>query len=149
MVYNGLGQRLEMTAFADGQSLTTQYLLDSQSSAAPLAATANGESTFYLYGLGAAAERAAGWNYYLRDGLGSLRQMVDGNAEITLERSYTPWGDVLSQSGTLDPTQVARRNLPAHFPLPKPPLLWYICSGIERCPCPGAPLPLGFLSFVF
>jgi hypothetical protein len=49
MVYNGKGQRTAMSAYQDGQSLTTRYMLDSQ---ILLAASAEGATTYYLPGVG-------------------------------------------------------------------------------------------------
>ena len=53
MSYDGLGNRLEMTAYAEGQSVTTRYVLDNGQ---VLAAIAGEISTFYLYGHGPLAE---------------------------------------------------------------------------------------------
>ena len=98
MVYDGQGQRLEMTGHQAGQSLTTRYLLDGRQT---LAATANGQTTYYLNGVG---EYQADWSYYLADGTNSIRQVTDPQGQITFTRSYTPWGEVLEQSGQADLT---------------------------------------------
>jgi RHS repeat-associated protein len=100
MAYNGLGQRLSMTAHQGEVSLTTQYLLDLPANARPLAATANSQTTFYLYGNGPVAELKATWTYYLPDGTNTVRQLTDPTGAVTLARSYTPWGELLEQSGT-------------------------------------------------
>ena len=53
MVYNGMGQRLQMTAWAEGLSLTTDYTLDMASGASDLlSANTSGNATFYLYARG-------------------------------------------------------------------------------------------------
>ncbi len=39
-------------------------------------------------------------NISLGDALGSVRQIVDSFGDVTLEKSYTPFGEVLSESGT-------------------------------------------------
>ena len=44
-------------------------------------------------------EQAAGWAYHLGDALGSVRQLVDASASVSLARSYEPFGDPLSSAG--------------------------------------------------
>jgi len=101
MQYNGLGGRQSMTAWQGGQSLSTQYVLDVARSGAVRAATANAQTTFYLYGsAGPVAELTDAWAYYLPDGTRTVRQLSDPEGIVTLARSYTPWGEVLTQSGT-------------------------------------------------
>ena len=96
MVYNGQGQRLLLTAHQEGQSLTTNYLLDGNTL---LAATANGASTHYLPGMG---EHKQGWSYSLADGTNSVRQLTSPAGAVTLSRSFTPWGELLRLTGTGD-----------------------------------------------
>ena len=97
MAYDGLGNRLEMTAHAEGQSVTTRYVLDGSQ---VLAAIAGANSTFYLYGHGPLAELTDAWAYPLVDGSRTARQLVDASGEVVLASSYTPWGDTLSVSGS-------------------------------------------------
>jgi hypothetical protein len=61
-----------------------------------LAATANGQTSYYLPGIG---EYQADWRYYLPDGLGSVRQLTGEQGQVTGARSFTPWGELLGQSG--------------------------------------------------
>jgi YD repeat-containing protein len=96
MDYNGLGQRLSLTAHEAGQSLTSQSLLDGQTL---LAATVGAQSTFYLPGIG---EHGQDWRYYLADGTNSVRQLVDQQGAVVLSRSFTPWGVTLEQAGEED-----------------------------------------------
>jgi hypothetical protein len=42
MQYDGLGQRLEMTAYSPDMSITTQYVVDPMLGSQPLMATAEG-----------------------------------------------------------------------------------------------------------
>ena len=98
MAYDGLGQRLSLTGRQAGQSLTTRYLLDGSQT---LAATANGQTTYYLSGVG---EYRADWIYYLADGTNTARQITDPQGQVTFMRSFTPWGEVLEQSGQSDLT---------------------------------------------
>jgi RHS repeat-associated protein len=93
MSYNGLGQRLSMTA----SNVTTQYVMDGNN---PLMATSNGNNTTFLYGLGAVAEKTTTWNYALPDGGNTPRQLTDADGEVTLATRYTPWGDTLELNGT-------------------------------------------------
>jgi RHS repeat-associated protein len=99
MAYNGLGDRLSLTAFQGGGSITTEYALDLLSRSSPLAATVAGQTTLYLYGLGAIAEQGAAFSYYLKDADRTARQLADPTGELTLSRSFTPWGEPLEQVG--------------------------------------------------
>jgi RHS repeat-associated protein len=66
-----------------------------------LSATSSGNTTFYLSAQGRPlAELTATWAYYLSDATQTPRQLVDATGNVTLVRTYTPWGEVLSQSGT-------------------------------------------------
>jgi len=93
MAYDGLGNRLEMTA----AGVTTQYELDN---GRVLAANAGDLTTYYLYGLVPIGEMTNAWTYSLPDGANTQRQLVNAAGEVTLASSYTPWGDTLSVSGT-------------------------------------------------
>jgi RHS repeat-associated protein len=108
MQYDGLGQRLEMSAYGMDMSITTQYVVDPMLGAQPLTATAEGQApaqnmrgqaNIYLYGLGPVAELTDAWAYPLSDGTNTPRQMTDQNGMVTLAGSYTPWGDVLDYTG--------------------------------------------------
>jgi len=65
----------------------------------PLSADANGNTTFYLYGLGEIGEKADVWNYGLHDGTNTPRQLTDLLGEVTFAARYTPWGDTLETYG--------------------------------------------------
>jgi len=55
----------------------------------------------YLYGNARIGEeQPAGWRYHLGDALGSLRQLADASVNISLTRSYEPFGDPLLTTGT-------------------------------------------------
>ena len=96
MVYDGLGNRLAMTAYTDGQSVTTQYTLDKGQT---LLAVAGEKATAYLYGLGMIGEQTDAWTYSLPDGSNTPRQLLDGTGVVTLTAAYTPWGDTLEVNG--------------------------------------------------
>jgi RHS repeat-associated protein len=89
-----------MTGYALGTSVTTTYVLDLMENARPLSATSNGNTTYYVYGLGPVAELTTEWSYSLTDGTNTPRQLTNGNGEITLAGRYTPWGDSLDYTGT-------------------------------------------------
>ncbi len=59
-------------------------------------------STFYLYGIGQIAEYGSEWSYPLRDSNASVRQSVDGNANLISASSYKPFGATLSENGTYE-----------------------------------------------
>jgi RHS repeat-associated protein len=85
--------------------VTTNYALDPTGPSTSLRTglaqvlieTTSGQNTHYLPGLAQYSGNA--WNYYLPDRLGSVRQMVDPSAAVTLARSYDPFGNVLEQVG--------------------------------------------------
>jgi RHS repeat-associated protein len=99
--YNGLGQRLSM----DAAGVIAHYVMDtstslSASSDQPLTADSAGNTTFYLYGLGAIGEKTDAWSYSLPDGTNTPRQLSNLTGEVTLSTRYTPWGDTLDTYGT-------------------------------------------------
>jgi RHS repeat-associated protein len=91
--YNGLGDRLAQTV----GGVTTNYTLDLNTGLTQV--LTDGENT-YLYGISRLAQNATDKEYFLSDALGSVRQLSDPTGAITLNRSYTPFGEVLSESGT-------------------------------------------------
>ncbi len=93
-----------MSQTANG--VTTQYTLDLNSGLTQVL-TENtpggyGDET-YLYGLARLAQVSAeSTDYFVADALGSVRQLTDAGANVTLQRSYTPYGEILHTSGTGD-----------------------------------------------
>ena len=81
-----------MSQTANG--VTTQYTLDLNSGLTQVL-TENtpggyGDET-YLYGLARLAQVSAeSTDYFVADALGSVRQLTDAGAAVTLQRSYTP-----------------------------------------------------------
>ena len=91
--YSGLGDRLRQ--IADG--VTTDYTLDIN---AGLTQVLQDNTNKYVYGnqrISQIAETQTG--YFLPDALGSMRQMTDSSADLTLAKSYDPYGNVVSSSG--------------------------------------------------
>jgi YD repeat-containing protein len=95
MSYNGLGQRLSVS----GAGQTLNYLVDQAGDDSPLAAYSSGQASYYLNGAGPLGKFNTAWNYYLPDGVNSIRQVTDLSGATLLTTSYTPWGEVLSQTG--------------------------------------------------
>ena len=97
--YNGDGARLKQIA----NGVVTTY---TQDLAAPLPvvlqAKTGTSTTKYLYSLGTRplAQNSTAWEYLLPDALGSVRQIVDANGNVTLAKSYEPYGTVLTSTGT-------------------------------------------------
>ena len=55
----------------------------------------------YIYGVGRVAQTGGtGTDYSLGDALGSVRQLVNAGGEVTLAKSYTPYGEVMSSAGS-------------------------------------------------
>jgi hypothetical protein len=96
--YNGDGVRLKQS-IAGGVTTYTQDM------AAPLPvvlqAQTDSTTTQYLYSLGPRplAQNSTAWEYLLPDALGSVRQIADANGNVTLARSYEPFGTVLTSTG--------------------------------------------------
>ncbi|MDX9866155.1 MAG: hypothetical protein RBT34_15235 [Anaerolineaceae bacterium] len=97
MRYDGLGNRLEMTAYNEGVGETIRYQLDNGQ---PLAAVGAKSTSFYLYGRGVIGTKTDNWGYVLQDGLGSTRQLATHEGMIVMSVAYTPWGDVLEYYGS-------------------------------------------------
>ena len=88
--YNGLGDRLAQNG--------VQYTLDLN---AGLTQVLEDGTNIYLYGLGRFAEKQGSTTeYYLGDALGSVRQLTNNYAEVTLTRSYDPYGKTVQSVGT-------------------------------------------------
>ena len=81
----------------DAAGVTAIYVMDGDR---PLTAESAGNTTFYLYGLGAIGEETNAWSYSLPDGTNTPRQLTDISGEITLSARYTPWDDTLETYGT-------------------------------------------------
>jgi RHS repeat-associated protein len=66
-----------------------------------LVETSGGAETIYLYGHARLAQvEGADAEWFLGDALSSVRQVVDDGGEVVLARDYSPFGVVLSESGT-------------------------------------------------
>jgi hypothetical protein len=52
----------------------------------------------YALGTRPLAQYGSSWEYLLADALGSVRQIVDADGNVTLAESYEPYGSVLSSN---------------------------------------------------
>ncbi len=78
--------------------VTTNYVLDL---AAGLTQVLSDGTNTYLYGNGRIGElQPGGFEYHLSDALGSVRQLTDTGGNVTLARSYEPFGNDLTSAGT-------------------------------------------------
>jgi YD repeat-containing protein len=97
--YNGDGARLRQVI----AGVPTTYTQDLVAPLPVVLQSQAGESTIqYVYALGTRplAQYGSVWEYLLADALGSVRQIVDGDGNVTLAESYEPYGSVLSSNGT-------------------------------------------------
>ncbi len=94
--YNGDGVRISKTVDAG----TTQYVLDL---AATLPVVISDTDAIYLYGLDTIAQQQAERQYYLHDGLGSVRQLADANGQIATNYAYDPFGVPLAGGSVPNP----------------------------------------------
>jgi len=77
--------------------VTTDYVLDI---ASPLTQVLQDGTNTYVYGVDRIAQMNGGVpEYFITDGLGSVRQLVDSTGAITMTRSYAPYGETLSSAG--------------------------------------------------
>lgn len=103
MAYDGIGSRVVLTGWVSGVAYTTTYASRIAGKVQILQATSGANSTSYLYGLNQVGEFGPQSVYYLTDGAGSIRHLVDPNGAVKLARLYEPFGQVLIQAGTGDP----------------------------------------------
>lgn len=91
--YNGSGDRVSQETGGE----TIYYKLDL---AAGLTEVLADNEHSYLYGNGRIAQYGeTGSEYFLGDGLGSLRQLAGEYGDIRLTQTYRPYGEVLARAG--------------------------------------------------
>jgi RHS repeat-associated protein len=84
-VYNGDGVRTSKTVAGE----TTEYALDLL---ATLPVVISDTDAVYLYGLDIIAQQQSERLYYVHDGLGSVRQLVDTTGQVETNYAYDPFG---------------------------------------------------------
>jgi RHS repeat-associated protein len=95
-VYNGDGVRTSKTVAGD----TTEYALDLL---ATLPVVISDTDAVYLYGLDIVAEQQTERLYYLHDGLGSVRQLVDTTGQVEANYAYDPFGVPVAEGDESNP----------------------------------------------
>jgi RHS repeat-associated protein len=103
MAYDGIGSRVVLTGWVSGVAYTTTYASRIAGKVQILQAKSGVNATSYLYGLNQIGEFGSQTVYYLTDGVGSIRHLVDPNGAVKLARMYEPFGQVLVQTGVGDP----------------------------------------------
>jgi RHS repeat-associated protein len=93
--YNGLGDRYTQTV----NNQITTYVLDLN---AGLTQVLMDNENTYVYGLGRISQTNTSTEYFLSDALGSVRQLTNSTGEITLAKSYNPYGVVTQTAGSGD-----------------------------------------------
>jgi hypothetical protein len=91
---NGAGYQVQ----AVGATWTATYTLDGQRGL-PLVVDDGQTQTLLLYGQYTIGEYNREWQYYLGDKELSVRQLIDGNGDLFLTRTYAPFGLLLQQTG--------------------------------------------------
>jgi RHS repeat-associated protein len=81
---------------------TTEYVLDL---AATLPVVISDTEAVYLYGLDIIAQQQSERLYYVHDGLGSVRQLVDTTGQIETNYAYDPFGVPLVGAEVYNPYQ--------------------------------------------
>ncbi len=95
--YNGDGDRISQTV----NGVRTDYILDVSGPLTNVLAetTTTGGTTAYLYGLSLLAQQRNGATEYpLADGLGSVRQVLDGSATAQVAQTFDPYGNLYARS---------------------------------------------------
>ncbi len=88
--YNGLGDKLSQNG--------DNYTLDLN---AGLTQVLDDGTSTYAYGLGRISQtNNSTAEYFLGDALGSVRQLTADNGDITLTKSYDPYGNVIQSAGS-------------------------------------------------
>jgi RHS repeat-associated protein len=91
--YNGLGDRYTQTVGGN----TTNYVLDLN---AGLTQVLDDGVNTYTYGLSRISQTNTETEYFLGDALGSVRQVTNTAGDITLAKSYNPYGEVTQSTGS-------------------------------------------------
>jgi RHS repeat-associated protein len=97
--------RTTVTPTGGGQAVVTNFLVDTLGGLSEVVAETDAAGTVGAYYVRADGQLLAVRNgpsdvqYYLSDGLGSVRHLADSNGSLTHSLSYTAFGEVSSQSG--------------------------------------------------
>jgi RHS repeat-associated protein len=97
-VYNGDGVRISKIVAGE----TTEYALDLL---ATLPVVISDTDAVYLYGLDIIAQQQSERLYYMHDGLGSVRQLVDTTGQVEANYAYDPFGVPVVEGDESNPYQ--------------------------------------------
>ncbi len=95
-IYDGNGNRVAQVK--DG--VMTNYALDTVSGLPEVIQTSEGHSYLHLPGVTIAESAAGERRYLLSDGLGSIRQAVDENADVVSYHEFDSYGNPLQNGGS-------------------------------------------------
>jgi len=96
--YSGDGVRTSKTVAGD----ITEYVLDL---AATLPVVISDTEAVYLYGLDIIAQQQAERLYYMHDGLGSVRQLLNSTGQVETNYAYDPFGVPVVEGDVSNPYQ--------------------------------------------
>jgi RHS repeat-associated protein len=106
-VYDGDGNRVRTTVMpaVGGAPTITNYLVDTTGSLSHAVAETDGSGVVGAYYIRAGREllavrRGAVVRNYLRDGLGSVRELVDASGAVRETRTYSAYGETLASTGS-------------------------------------------------
>ncbi len=92
--YDGLGDRLQQTI----GGVPTNYVVDINNS---LPQVLQDGTDSYIYGVGNLAQiNGSTTDYFLTDALGSTRQLVNADDQLTLAENYDPFGNTIGSTGS-------------------------------------------------
>ncbi len=98
--YNGLGQRVQQTV----SGVVTDYLLDVQPGLAKVIAAMTGANTErFVYdpmGVSAQQDSVGDWTWMVKDGLGSVRGVIDDGFDAIASRHFAPYGVSYGEQGS-------------------------------------------------
>ena len=94
-IYNGVNDRVGQTVGVT----TTDFALDVAAGLPEVIYTSEGNTYLHLPGVIVAESSTGETRYLLSDGLGSIRQALDDNAQLVRYNEYDPYGNPISPSG--------------------------------------------------
>ncbi len=97
--YNGLGQRVQQTV----SGVVTDYLLDVQPGLAKVIAAMTGANTerfVHERGLLSQQDSVGDWTWMVKDGLGSVRGVIDDGFDAVASRHFAPYGVSYDEQGS-------------------------------------------------
>jgi len=96
--YDGMGDRVQQLT----SSTPITYTLDQGAGLTQVLAEITGtQTTAHLYGLTRLSQQTlTGTQYFLDDGLGSVRELVDASGNLTLVKRYDPYGQTIASVGS-------------------------------------------------